>query len=243
MNRLEGKVAVITGATSGMGLAAARLFVSEGAFVFITGRRQAKLEEAVQLIGSNVMGVQGDVASSADLKRLYEVVAAEKGRIDILYANAGAATNGLLGTVSEEQFDAVIGVNMRGTLFTVQGALPFLRDGASIILKGSIAGVKGRAGRSVYNASKAALRSFARTWANELKDRNIRVNLLSPGPVETGSLAGMSKESMDLLVAPIPRGTIGRPEEIATVALFLASSDSSYVNGTELFADGGTVQV
>lgn len=242
MKRLDGKIAVITGATSGMGLAAAQRFVAEGAFVFITGRRQKELDEAVSLIGKNVQGVRGDVGNPSDLEELFSVVSKVKGNIDVLYTNAGAAIPGFLGDITPEQFDIVVGVNMRGTLFTVQNALPLLNNGASIILKGSIAGAKGRPGRSVYNASKAALRSFARTWANELKDRNIRVNLLSPGPVETDSLANAPKHVRDFLIAQIPRGVIGQPDEIANVALFLASDESSYVNGIELFADGGTTQ-
>ena len=240
--RLDGKVAVITGSTSGIGLATAKRFVAEGAFVFINGRRQQTLDAAVEEIGRNVRGIQGDVASLADLDRLFDVVGSVKGRIDILYANAGAGGGSPLGEVSEEHFDAIIGTNMRGTLFTVQKALPLLNDGGSIILQGSIAGSRGRPGRSVYNASKAALRSFARTWSQELKNRRIRVNLLVPGPTATKTLAGAPAEVKIFLASQVLRGTIAEPEEIANAALFLASDESSFVNATEFFVDGGVAQ-
>jgi NAD(P)-dependent dehydrogenase (short-subunit alcohol dehydrogenase family) len=243
MARLEDKVAVITGATSGMALATARIFVEEGAYVFITGRRRKQLGDAVKSIGRNITGVQGDAGNLADLDRLYETVRKEKGRIDVLFASAGTGEVAPIGEVTEEQFDETFGLNVRGTLFTVQKALPLLSDGGSIILNGSIAGSMGFPGFGVYSASKAAVRSFARTWTLDLKARNIRVNVLSPGTIDTPMLGGLSKETVDEFVALIPRGTMGRPEEVATAALFLASSDSSFVTGSELFVDGGVAQI
>jgi NAD(P)-dependent dehydrogenase (short-subunit alcohol dehydrogenase family) len=244
MKKLEGKVAVITGATSGMALATAKLFVEEGAYVFITGRRQQQLDEAIKAIGKNVTGVEGDAGNLSDIDRLYETVKAKKGQIDILYASAGVGDFGIpIGTITEEIFDKTFDVNVRGTLFTVQKALPLMRDGGSIIMTGSIASVKGFPGMSVYNASKAAVRSFARTWTNDLKDRKIRVNVLSPGTIDTGVFAGVPKEAKDQFVSLIPMGRIGESEEIATTALFLASSDSSFITGIELFVDGGTAQI
>jgi NAD(P)-dependent dehydrogenase (short-subunit alcohol dehydrogenase family) len=243
MARLEGKVAVITAATSGMALATAELFVEEGAYVFVTGRRKDKLDEAVKLIGKNVTGVQGDAANLADLNRLYETVKREKGKIDILFASAGQGEYATLEQVTEEHFDKTFDLNVRGTLFTVQKALPLFNDNGSIILNGSIAGIKGFPSFGVYSASKAALRSFARTWLVELKDRRIRVNVLSPGTIDTPALAGLGPDAKNSFKALIPRGEMGRPEEIATVALFLASSDSRFVNGVELFVDGGTAQI
>jgi NAD(P)-dependent dehydrogenase (short-subunit alcohol dehydrogenase family) len=242
--KLEGKIAVITGATSGMALATAKLFVEEGAYVFITGRRQEQLDDAVKEIGKNVTGVQGDAGNLADLDRLYETVKAKKGSIDILYASAGYGDfNVPLGSITEGNFDSTFNVNVRGTLFTVQKALPLMRDGGSIIMTGSIASAKGFPGLSVYNASKAAVRSFARTWTTDLKDRHIRVNVISPGTIDTGVFTGVPQEVKDQFVSIIPMGRIGRPREIATAALFLASEDSSFVTGIELFVDGGTAQI
>jgi NAD(P)-dependent dehydrogenase (short-subunit alcohol dehydrogenase family) len=243
MGKLEGKVAVITAATSGMALATAKLFVEEGAYVFITGRRQDALDKAVKAIGRNVTGVQGDAGVLADLDRLYEVVKREKGKIDILFASAGAGELVKIGEVTEEGFDKIFDLNVRGTLFTVQKALPLFNDGGSIFMNGSIAGIKGFANFSVYSASKAAVRSFARTWLVDLKDRNIRVNVLSPGTIDTPILDPLGPEMKETFKSLIPRGEMGRPEEIATAALFLASSDSSFVNGIELFVDGGTAQI
>jgi NAD(P)-dependent dehydrogenase (short-subunit alcohol dehydrogenase family) len=244
MGKLDGKVAVITAATSGMALATAKLFVEEGAYVFITGRRQKQLDDAVQSIGRNVTGVQGDAGSMADIDRLFETVKTEKGNIDILFASAGYGEfNVPLGSITEENYDKTFGLNVKGTLFTVQKALPLLRDGASVIMNGSIAGVKGFEGFSVYNASKAAVRSFARTWTVDLKARKIRVNVISPGPVDTAVFDGVSQEIRDGFVSIIPMGRMGRPEEIATAALFLASDDSSFITGIELFVDGGTAQI
>ena len=243
MGRLEGKVAVITAATSGMALATAKLFVEEGAYVFITGRRQDKLDEAVKLIGRNVTGVQGDAANLADLDRLYQTVQRERGKIDILFASAGRGELATLEQVTEEHFDTTFDLNVRGTLFTVQKALPLFNDNGSIFLNGSIASIKGIPSFGVYSASKAAVRSFARTWLLELKDRRIRVNILSPGTIDTPILQPLGADAIEKFKAQIPRGEMGRPEEIATVALFLASSDSSFVNGVELFVDGGTSQI
>jgi NAD(P)-dependent dehydrogenase (short-subunit alcohol dehydrogenase family) len=244
VDKLKGKVAVVTGATSGLALASAKLFVEEGAYVFITGRRQQQLDEAVKIIGRNVTGVQGDAGSLTDLDRLYETVQAQKGRVDIVFASAGTGEfNVPLGSITETGFDKVFNINVRGTLFTVQKALPLLRDGGSIIMTGSIAGVKGFPGMSVYNASKAALRSFARTWTNDLKARKIRVNVLSPGTIDTAVFVGVPQQVKDQFVSLIPLGRIGESREIATAALFLASEDSSFVTGIELFVDGGTAQI
>src|SRR5579862_5615822 len=244
MGKLDGKVAVITAATSGMALATAKLFVEEGAYVFITGRRQTQLDDAVKSIGRNVTGVQGDAGNMADLDQLFATVKAEKGHIDILFASAGYGEfNVPIGAITEENYDKTFGTNVKGTLFTVQKSLPLLRDGASIIMNGSIASVKGFEGFSVYNASKAAVRSFARTWTADLKARNIRVNVLSPGPIDTAAFDGVAQEVKDGFASIVPMGRLGRPEEIATAALFLASDDSSFVTGIELFVDGGTAQI
>jgi NAD(P)-dependent dehydrogenase (short-subunit alcohol dehydrogenase family) len=248
MGKLDGKVAVVTGGTSGMALATAKLFVAEGAYVFISGRRQEQLDKAVKEIGKNVTGVQGDAGAPADLDRLYEAVGTAKKRIDVLFASAGLGNLGEpLAVVTEESFDRVFDVNVRGTLFTVQKALPLLAEGASVILNGSIAGSKGFPGSSVYCASKAAVRSFARTWTSDLKDRKIRVNVLSPGPIDTPAFDAVPVDRREQMKAQftslVPMGRMGTSEEIATVALFLASSDSSFVTGIELFVDGGTAQV
>jgi NAD(P)-dependent dehydrogenase (short-subunit alcohol dehydrogenase family) len=243
MGKLDGKVAVITAATSGMALATAKLFVEEGAYVFITGRRKDKLDEAVKAIGRNVTGIQGDASNLADLDRLYETVKKEKGKIDILFASAGYGEFAKIGEVTEEHFDKTFDLNVRGTLFTVQKALPLFADGGSIFLNGSIASIKGFPAFGVYSASKAAVRSFARTWLVDLKERKIRVNILSPGTIDTPILDPLGPDAKEYFKTLVPRGEIGRPEEIASVALFLASSDSSFVNGIELFVDGGTAQI
>ncbi|SOE95202.1 NAD(P)-dependent dehydrogenase, short-chain alcohol dehydrogenase family [Burkholderia sp. D7] len=242
MGKLQGKVAVITGGSTGIGLASAQLFVNEGAYVFITGRRQKELDEAVKTIGRNVTGVQGDVANLADLDRLYETVA-KKGRVDIVFANAGFGAFASLDEMTEEHFDGLFNTNVKGALFTVQKALPLLNDGASIILTGSVASVKGTPGFWVYGATKAAIRNFVRAWTVELKDRRIRSNVLSPGPTETPAVGQQPADAMARIVSTIPMGRMGTPEEIAKAALFLASDDSSFVTGIELFVDGGRAQI
>jgi NAD(P)-dependent dehydrogenase (short-subunit alcohol dehydrogenase family) len=245
--KLEGKVAVITGGTTGIGFAAAKLFVKEGAYVFITGRRQKELDEAVKAIGNNVTGVQGDISKLADLDRLYEAVAnkgrIDKGRIDVVFANAGVAEFAPLGKITEEHFDKLFDINVKGTLFTVQKALPLLNDGGSIIVNGSVASVKGTPAFGVYGATKAALRSFVRTWTSDLKDRHIRSNVISPGPTDTPVIDGQPADAIARIVSTIPMGRMGEPDEIAKAALFLASDDSSFVTGIELFVDGGRGQV
>jgi len=242
IGKLQGKVAVITGGTTGIGLAAAKLFVKEGAYVFITGRRQKELDEAVKAIGSSVAGVRGDVTKLADLDRLYESVKA-KGRIDVLFANAGVAEFSPLAKVTEAHFDKLFNINVRGTLFSVQKGLPLLNDGGSIILTGSVAGSKGTPAFGVYGATKAALRCFVRGWTMELKDRRIRSNVLSPGPTDTPAIDQQPPDAIARIVSTIPMGRMGKPEEIAKAALFLASDDSSFVTGIELFVDGGRAQI
>jgi NAD(P)-dependent dehydrogenase (short-subunit alcohol dehydrogenase family) len=250
MGKLEGKVAVITGGSSGIGLATAQRFMAEGAHVFITGRRQSELDAAVKQIGENVTGVQGDVANFADLDRLYATVKREKGRIDILFANAGVGAFAPLGQITEAHFDKTFSINVKGTLFTVQKALPLMPDGASIVMNASITSIKGTPAFGVYAASKAALRSFARTWSVDLKDRKIRINVVSPGTVITPGYKtelGMSDEQIEQLkvqtAAATPLGRAGTPDEIAKAVVFLASDDSSYINGIELFVDGGMAQI
>ena len=240
--KLEGKIAVITGGSSGIGFATAKLFVDEGAYVFITGRRQKELDEAVKAIGRNVTGVQGDVAKLADVDRLYEIVKAN-GRIDILFANAGIAEFAPLGKITEGHFDKLFNINVKGTLFTVQKALPLLNDGDSIILTGSVGSVKGTPAFGVYGATKAAIRNFVRAWTVELKDRRIRSNVLSPGPTDTPIVDQQPQDAISRIVSTIPMGRMGEPDEIAKAALFLASDDSSFVTGIELFVDGGRAQI
>jgi NAD(P)-dependent dehydrogenase (short-subunit alcohol dehydrogenase family) len=247
--KLEGKVAVITGGNSGIGLASARRFVAEGAHVFITGRRQAELDEAVTQIGRNVTAVQGDVSHLTDLDRLFATVKQQEGRLDVLFANAGVPALTPLGEITEEHFDKVFAINVKGLLFTVQKALPLFADGGSIILNASIAASKGLEATSVYCASKAAVRSFARCWTTDLRHRKIRVNSISPGPIETPIVnkAGVTREQADefmaSLVAAVPLGRMGTPDEVANAAVFLACDDSGYVAGIELFVDGGMAQV
>lgn len=242
MGKLQGKVAVITGGTTGIGFASAQLFVKEGAHVFITGRRQKELDDAVEAIGRSVTGVQGDIAKPADLDRLYERVR-KMGRIDVLFANAGIGGFVPLERITEEYFDQTFNINVRGTLFTVQKALPLLNDGSSIILTGSVAGVKGTPDFGVYAASKAAIRSFVRTWTSELKDRRIRSNVVSPGPIKTPIIDLQPPQTIARIVSTIPMGRMGEPDEVAKAALFLASDDSSFVTGIELFVDGGRAQI
>lgn len=249
MGKLDGKVALITGGNSGIGLATAKRFVGEGAYVFITGRTQSKLDEAVKEAGSNVTGIQGDVGKLADLDRLFEQIKKEKGKLDIVFANAGIARYAPLGTIDEEHFDSIFDSNVKGLLFTVQKALPLLPDGASIVLNASIVGSKGLPSNSVYSATKAAVRSFARTWTTDLKDRRIRVNAISPGPIDTEGLrelVGSSQAGQDRLnslSSSVPLGRMGTADEIAKAVVFLASDDSSFVTGIELFVDGGFAQV
>jgi NAD(P)-dependent dehydrogenase (short-subunit alcohol dehydrogenase family) len=247
MAKLDGKVAVVTGGNSGIGLAAAKRLVADGAHVFITGRKKDELDAAAAAIGRNVTAVQGDVSKLADLDRLFATVRELKGQIDVLFVNAGIAEAAPLGEITEDLFDRSFDINVKGAVFTVQKALPLLRDGASIILTSSIVGSKGLAGVSVYSATKAALRSFARTWTTDLKGRKIRVNAVSPGTIDTPGLRGLrqvDEQGMnELYGARIPLGRIGRPEDIANAVAFLASDESSYVAGTELFVDGGFAQV
>jgi NAD(P)-dependent dehydrogenase (short-subunit alcohol dehydrogenase family) len=247
MGKLDGKVAVITGGSSGIGLAVAKRLVADGAYVFISGRRKSELDAAVAEIGRNVKGVQSDVSKLADLDRLFAVVKEEKGRIDVLFANAGIAQPTVLGEISEELFDRHFDINVKGALFTVQKALPLLRDGASIVLTSSIVGSKGLPARSVYSATKAALRSFARTWTSDLKSRKIRVNVVSPGVIDTPGLQGLNQRDSQGLTDQfrdfVPLGRVGRPEDIASAISFLASDEASYVAGIELFVDGGLAQV
>jgi NAD(P)-dependent dehydrogenase (short-subunit alcohol dehydrogenase family) len=247
--KLNGKLALVTGGNSGIGLATAKRFVSEGAYVFITGRRQKELDTAVKEIGNNVTAVQGDVANLADLDRLFAHIKKEKGKIDIVFANAGVAKYAPLGKITEELYDSIFDTNVKGLLFTVQKALPLLRDGGSIILNASIVASKGLASNSVYSATKAAVRSFARTWTTDLKDRRIRVNAVSPGPIDTPGLrellasSEVGKQRKEMISVGVPLGRLGTPHEIANAVVFLASDDASYITGIELFVDGGFAQV
>jgi NAD(P)-dependent dehydrogenase (short-subunit alcohol dehydrogenase family) len=249
MGKLEGKIALITGGNSGIGLATANQFVNEGAYVFITGRRDPELAGAVKEIGRNVTGVQGDVSNLGDLDRLFAQIKQEKGRLDIVFANAGAAKYGPFGAITEELYDSIFNINVKGLLFTVQKALPLLSDGASVILNASIVGSKGFSANSVYSATKAAVRSFARTWTTDLKDRGIRVNVVSPGFTDTPGLSKLlassetGQQRLKMISNIVPLGRIGTPGDIAKAVVFLASDDSSYITGTELFVDGGVAQV
>lgn len=247
--RLDGKIAFVTGGNSGIGLATAQRFVDEGAFVFITGRRQSELDTAVHQIGKNVTGVQGDVSNLKDLDRLYDTVKQQKGRIDVLFANAGIIALLPLGSITEDHFDQMFSVNIKGLLFTVQKALPLFQDGGSIILSGSVNGSKAFEGSSVYGATKAAIRSFARSWTVDLKYRKIRVNAISPGPIDTPMTSGMvqnqeqGEQLKRALLNIIPLGRMGNPDEIAKAVSFLASDESSFITGIELFVDGGLAQI
>jgi NAD(P)-dependent dehydrogenase (short-subunit alcohol dehydrogenase family) len=247
--KLEGKIALVTGGNSGIGLATAQRFVKEGAYVYITGRRQPELDQAVKIIGSNVTAVRGDASNLADLDKLFAQIKQQKGRLDIVFANAGLGHLAPLGSITEEQYDQTFNVNVKGLLFTVQKALPLIPDGGSIILNASIVSMKGMAAFSVYSATKAAVRSFARTWTSDLKDRKIRVNVVSPGPIKTPGVDGIAQTEEQRqglyaqLTSMVPLGRIGEPDEIAKAVVFLASDDASFVAGIELFVDGGAAQV
>lgn len=249
MARLQGKTAVITGGNSGIGLATARRFVEEGAYVFITGRRQAELDKAVSEIGRNVTAVQGDTSNPDDIDRLYREVEAKRGKVDIVFANAGVAEQVPTLETNPETYDKMFDINARGVFFTVQKALPLMKDGGSVILNGSVAGRKGIPTFAAYSATKAALQSFVRTWTSEFSGRGIRANVISPGPIDTPIFETQydSKEKVDEVKqqykALVPMGRLGRPEEIASVAVFLASDESSYVTGVDLAVDGGIAAV
>jgi NAD(P)-dependent dehydrogenase (short-subunit alcohol dehydrogenase family) len=249
MSRLEGKIALITGGSSGIGLATAKEFVNEGAYVFITGRRDAELAKAAKEIGKNVTAIKGDVSNLSDLDRLFAQIQQEKGKLDVVFANAGVAKLAPLGSITEEFYASIFDINVKGMLFTVQKALALLSDGASIILNSSIVGSKGLAANSVYSATKAAVRSFARTWTTDLKKRRIRVNAISPGSIDTPGLSDLwssseaGEQRRKAVQDAVPLGRLGRPEEIAKTVVFLASDDSSYVAGSEYFVDGGFAQV
>lgn len=247
--KLANKVALITGGNSGIGLATAQRFVAEGAFVFITGRRQAELDAAVQQLGNSAVGIQGDVSNLADLDRVVATIKEQKGHLDILFANAGIAEFGPLSTITEAHYDKQFDINVKGTVFTVQKALPLLPDGAAIIVMSSIVGTKGMEGSSIYSATKAAIRSLARTWTADLKPRRIRVNAISPGPIETPGFNSLDMPAEQYaqfkaqMISGVPLGRIGEADEIAKAMVFLASDDSSFVTGIELFVDGGMAQV
>jgi NAD(P)-dependent dehydrogenase (short-subunit alcohol dehydrogenase family) len=249
MGKLDGKIALVTGGSSGIGLATAQQFVNEGAYVFITGRREAELDAAKNEIGRNVTAIKNDVSKLSDLDQLFDQIKTEKGRLNVLFANAGIAKYGRLGDISEELFDSIFDINVKGVLFTVQKALPLMPDGASIILNGSIVGSKGLSSNSVYSATKAAIRSFARTWTTDLKERRIRVNAISPGTIDTPGLNNLlasgdaGQERVKMIHTSIPLGRFGTPNEIAKAVVFLASDDASYITGAELFVDGGFAQV
>ncbi|MEH2153292.1 glucose 1-dehydrogenase [Nostoc sp.] len=249
MSKLEGKIALVTGGNSGIGLATAKQFVAEGAYVYITGRRQVELDAAVEAIGKNVTAVQSDVSNLADLDRLFATIKLELGHLDIIFANAGGGQIAPLGAITEEHFDKTFNVNVKGLLFTVQKALPLLPEGASIILNASTASIKGTPAFSVYSATKAAVRSFARNWTLDLRERKIRVNAISPGVVPTPGYDHLGlndqqlQEFVDSQASAIPLGRVGKPDEIAKAVVFLASDDSSFVNGIELFVDGGMAQI
>jgi NAD(P)-dependent dehydrogenase (short-subunit alcohol dehydrogenase family) len=249
MGKLEGKIALVTGGNSGIGLATAKQFVNEGAYVFITGRRDAELATAVKQIGKNVTGIQGDVSNLGDLDRLFAQIKREKNKLDIVFANAGVAKYAPIGSISEDLYDSIFNVNVKGLLFTVQKALPLMPDGASIILNASIVASKGLPANSVYSATKAAVRSFARTWTTDLKARRIRVNAVSPGGTDAPGLSDLlgssdfGKQRLQMLSSTVPLGRLGTPDEIAKAVVFLASDDASYITGTELFVDGGLAQV
>ena len=247
--KLDGKIALVTGGSSGIGLATAKQFINEGAYVYITGRRQAELEAAAQSLGDHAKAVRADASRLSDLDALFAQIRREKGRLDILFVNAGVGFFAPIGQITEEQYDQTFNTNVKGVLFTVQKALPLIPDGGAIVLNASIVSVQGVPSFSVYSASKAAVRSFARGWTNDLKDRKIRVNVVSPGPIDTPGLSGLAQNEEEKkalyaqLASQVPLGRMGEPAEIAKAAVFLASEDASYIAGIELFVDGGTVQI
>jgi NAD(P)-dependent dehydrogenase (short-subunit alcohol dehydrogenase family) len=248
--KLEGKIALVTGGSSGIGLATAQSFIHEGAFVYITGRRQSELDKALKAIGgTQLKAVRADASSLSDLDRLFEQIKQQKGRLDIVFANAGGGSFAPIGSITEELYQQTFDTNVKGVLFTVQKALPLVPDGGSIILNASIAGIKGMPAFSVYSATKAAVRSFARTWTTDLKDRGIRVNVISPGPIKTPILDGLAETDeqrqgiFQQLTSMVPLGRMGEPDEIGKAAVFLASQDASFIAGAELFVDGGSAQV
>lgn len=249
MGKLEGKTALVTGGNGGIGLATAKRFVNEGAYVFVTARREPQLAAAVKDIGRNVTGIEGDVSKPGDLDRLFARIKREKGRLDVVFANAGIAKYARFGEITEEVYDSIFDVNVKGVVFTVQKALPLLPDGASIILNSSVVGSKGLSANSIYSATKAAVRSFARTWTTDLKDRRIRVNAVSPGTIDTPGLSDLlasgpaGAERRKMIAGSVPLGRFGTADEIAKAVVFLASDDSSYITGAELFVDGGFGQI
>lgn len=244
--RFENKVVAITGGTDGIGLVTARHFAEEGAHVYVTGRRQERLDEALKEIGNRAVGVRGDVSNPADIDSLYERIQRDHDKVDVVFANAGISESAPLGALDEEHFDRLFGTNVKGLVFTVQKALPLMRAGGTVILAGSAAGSKGLPALSIYSATKAAIRSLARTWTTDLKDRGIRVNVVSPGMILTPAMRtyiGNNAGAEDALKQMIPFGRLGRAEEVAKAVLFLASSESSFVAGDELFVDGGVMAV
>jgi NAD(P)-dependent dehydrogenase (short-subunit alcohol dehydrogenase family) len=245
MKKLEGKIALVTGGTSGIGLGTAKRFISEGAFVYITGRRRTELDAAVLELGENVRGVQGDVTNLEDLDLLFTTIKEEKGTLDILFANAGWGEYAPLGSISEEHFEKTFAINVKGVVFTAQKALPLLKDGGAIVINGSMVSILGQPAFSVYSATKAAVRSFARNWSVDLKERKIRVNVVSPGFVPTPAYdyLGISAEMLEAAIIDVPLGRAGTPDDIAKAVVFLASDDSSYITGIELFVDGGAAQI
>jgi NAD(P)-dependent dehydrogenase (short-subunit alcohol dehydrogenase family) len=247
MSRLKGKVALVTGGNGGIGLATAKRFVAEGATVFITGRRQKELDSAVREIGAGVVAIQGDITNPADLDRMFATIRERSGRLDILFANAGVGEFVPLGQITEAHFDRIFGINVKGTVFTVQKALPLMRDGGTIVINGSMVSIKGMAAFSVYAATKAALRSFARTWSMDLKGRGIRINVVSPGTVITPGYKNLGDAQINQIIegvaATTPLGRVGTTDEIASAVVFLASDESSYMTGADLFVDGGAAQI
>ena len=249
MKRLNGKIAVVTGGSSGIGFATAKAFVNEGATVYITGRRKEALEAAAAKIGQGCIPVAGDTSKQEDIQALYDRIRSDHGRVDIIFANAGIAEYGVFGQIDEAQYERIFGTNVKGVLFTVQTALPLMPDGSSIILNGSVVGSKGLPANSVYAATKGAVRSFARTWTTDLKQRKIRVNVVSPGPINTEGMEALltsgelGQARRELISNSVPLGRIGRPEEIANAVVFLASDEASFISGAEFFVDGGFAQV